>query len=196
MEFFRDIRLKAGNSILSRKLEKVRRKVSFTDINRIKTIGIAWDASRTNDFVILSKFHQKMNERSISVSILGYYPGKELPNQYTALRYFTCIRKKEISIFYIPVSDEANTFINTKFDIMIDINFEKVFPLIYVSSLSRASFKVGLFDNESDTSVFDLMMELKKPVGVEDYLNNVIHYLEMIKSGSSEQAEINKYEKV
>jgi hypothetical protein len=27
------------------------------------------------------------------------------------------------------------------------------------------------------------MMELKSPVNVEDYLNQVIHYLEMINSG-------------
>ena len=97
----------------------------------------------------------------LTLMAVGVY-GKELPNQYTALRYFTCLRKKEISILYIPSSVEADTFINTKFDILIDINFEKIFPLVYVSSLSRASFKVGLFYNESDTSVFDLMMELKE----------------------------------
>jgi hypothetical protein len=189
MELFREFRLKTGNSILSKKSGKVRRKVFYTNINRIKTIGIVWDASKPEDFNSLSKFHQKMNERGINVTILGYYPGKELPNQYTALRYFTCMRNKEVSLFYVPVSNEAEKFINTMFDILIDINFEKVFPIHYISSLSKASFKVGLFDKESNNSTFDLMMELKKPVHVEDYLNNVIHYLEMINSGSSVQAD-------
>jgi hypothetical protein len=32
---------------------------------------------------------------------------------------------------------------------------------------------------------------LKKPVSIEDYLYNVIHYLEMIKSGTSGQADKN-----
>jgi len=191
MELFREIRLKMGNSILSGKLGKVRRKVFYTNISRIKNIGIAWDASKPEDFGSLSGFHQKMNERGINVTILGYYPGKELPNQYTALRYFSCIRNKEISFLYVPVSKEAETFINTMFDILIDINFEKVFPIYYISSLSKANFKVGLYDTESGNSTFDLMIELKKPVRVDDYLSNVVHYLEMINSGSSGQSDKN-----
>jgi hypothetical protein len=191
MELFSEIRLKTGSSILSKKLGKVRRKVFYTNISRIKSIGIVWDASKPEDFSNLSRFHQQMNERGINVNILGFYPGKELPNQYTALRYFSCFRKQEINFFYIPVSSETERFINTMFDILIDVNFEKTFPLYYISSLSKASFKVGLFDTEADSSTFDLMIELKKPVRVEEYLSNVVHYLEMINSGSTVQADKN-----
>lgn len=191
MELFSEIRLKTGNSILSKKLGKVRRRVFYSNISRIKSIGIVWDASKPEDFINLSRFHQQMNERGINVNILGYYPGKELPNQYTALRYFTCFRKQEINLFYVPISSETERFINTMFNVLININFEKSFPLCYISSLSKASFKVGLFDKEADSSTFDLMIELKKPVRIEEYLSNVVHYLEMINSGSSVQADKN-----
>ncbi|MCK7531678.1 MAG: hypothetical protein MZV63_11935 [Marinilabiliales bacterium] len=76
-----------------------------------------------------------MHERNIDVKIFGYYPGKELPDQYTAIRYLTCIRKNESKFFYIPVSTEADVFINTQFDILIDINFERLFPLQYITSI-------------------------------------------------------------
>jgi hypothetical protein len=33
------------------------------------------------------------------------------------------------------------------------------------------------------------MMELKKPVLIENYLNEIMHYLEMINSGSTVQAD-------
>ncbi len=192
MELFREFRLKIGDSILSKKIGKVRRKVFYTNISRIKSMGIAWDASKPEDFGSLSRFHQKMNERGINVTILGYYPGKELPNQYTALRYLSCIRNREVNFFYVPVSHEAETFMNNMFDILIDINFDKSFPIYYISSMSKASFKVGLFDAEANNSTFDLMIELKKPVRVEDYLANVVHYLEMINSGSSVQTDKNQ----
>jgi len=189
MELFRELRLKTGKSILSKKLVKVRRKVFYTNISRIKTIGIVWDATRTGDFGSLSKFNQKMNERGITVTILGYYPGKELPDQYTALRYLSFLRRKDINFFYIPVSQEADAFMNTMFDILIDINFEKLFPMSWVASLSIASFKVGLYDDEKNNSYFDLMIELKRPVSIEDYITNVMHYLEMINSGTKLQHE-------
>ena len=185
MEIFREIRLKIGNSILHKKTGKVKRKVFYSSINRIKNIGIIWDASRPEEFVDLSEFHQKMNERNIKVTILGYYPGKELPDKYTAQRFLSCIRSKEINFFYIPNSSDAEKFINTMFDILIDINFEKVFPIYYISSLSKASFKVGLFEQETNSNAFDLMIELKKPFSVKDYLSHVVHYLEMINSGQS-----------
>jgi len=184
MELFQDKRIKIGNSILSRRVAKAKRKVSFTNIDQVKDIGIVWDATNIKEFSFLSKFHQKMHERQIEVKIIGYYPGKELPDQYTALRYLSCIRRNEINLFYIPVSTESDFFIKKPFDVLIDINFNNVFPLTYVTSLSSARLKVGLFDAARDDSVFDLMIELKKPFFVEGYLNELIRYLEMIKSGS------------
>ncbi|MCU0460675.1 MAG: hypothetical protein MUF36_01475 [Bacteroidales bacterium] len=185
MELFENTRLKIGNSIFSKNILKAKRKVSYGGIHLIKKIGIVWDASKTGEFASLSKFHQKMQERNIDVKILGYYPGKELPDQLTAIRFLSCIKRKELNLFYIPVSTEADVFLRTKFDILIDINFDKVFPLQYITKLSTSSFKVGLFNSETDSSTFDLMMEIKKPVQVENYLTQVIHYLEKINSGST-----------
>ena len=46
-------------------------------------------------------------------------------------------------------------------------------------------FKVGLFESETTDTPFDLMMDIKNPVDVDNYLNQVIHYLEMINSDNS-----------
>jgi hypothetical protein len=185
MDLFESVRLKIGNSIFSKSIVKARRKVSYPGISQIKKIGIIWDASKTGEFSSLSKFHQRMHERNIDVKVFGYYPGKELPDQYTAIRFLTCMRRKDLNFFYIPASTEADVFMGTKFDILIDVNFDRLFPLQYITRLSAASFKVGLFYSETDSSTFDLMMEIRKPVKVDDYLTQVIHYLEMINSGSA-----------
>ena len=184
MELFNNIRLKIGKALLNQKMARTKRKVFYSNISLVKNIGIVWDASKTDDFAGLSRFYQKMRERNIEVKILGYFPGKNLPDQYTAIRYLTCIRKKEINFFYHPVSSETETFVRKKFDILICINFNKLFPLQYISSLSNAGFKVGLFESETVNPPFDLMMEVKNPVDVEYYLNQIIHYLEIINSGA------------
>lgn len=180
MELFKNIRLGIGQRMLHKKCAKAKRKVSYSNIDLVKKIGIVWDATQLNDFVSLSKFYQKMNERNVEVSIMGYFPGKVLPDQYTAIRYLTCIRREEVDFFYHPVSAESISFINNRFDVLIDLNFKDVLPLRYLTSLSNAAFKVGLF-NEKNDSLFDLMMELKKPVEVDNYLTQSLHYLEMIK---------------
>lgn len=116
---------------------------------------------------------------------MGYFPGKNLPNQLTAVRYLSIIKKEELNLFYHPVTSDTNNFVSKRFDVLIDMNFKKILPLRYISSLSNAGFKVGLFDSEAGNTPFDLMLDLKNPVNVEEYLNQVVHYLEMIKSGTS-----------
>jgi hypothetical protein len=189
MELLENIRLKIGNIILKNKLAHSKRKVRYSNMNQVKNIGIVWDASKTEEFASLSKFYQKMHESNIDVKILGYFSGKNLPNQYTAIRFLTCIRKNELNTFYYPVSSETSTFINNHFDILIDINFNKLLPLQYISSLSNAGFKVGLFEPENGNTPFDLMMEIKGPVNVENYLIQVMHYLEMINSGTVKKVD-------
>jgi hypothetical protein len=44
-------------------------------------------------------------------------------------------------------------------------------------------------DSRTRNQIFDLMIELKRPVRIDQYLDHVMHYLEMIKSESPEQVE-------
>jgi hypothetical protein len=184
MELFKNARLKIGKRLLKKKLARSKRKVYYSNISLVKKIGIVWDASKPEEFASLSRFHQKMNERNIEVKILGYFPGKELPDQLTAIRYLKCLRKKEINLFYQPVSSESEAFMNTRFDILIDINFKKLFPLQFISTLSVSGLKTGLFEPETTESPFDLMMEMKNPVDIDNYLSQVVQYLELINSGT------------
>ena len=189
MELFKNIRLKIGKLILSKNVARKKREVYYSNFKNVRNIGIVWDASRPAEFTSLNRFHQKMQDIKIDVTILGYFPGKNLPDQYTAIRYLRCIKKDELNSFYHPDSAEARSFINNQFDILIDINFENLVPLLYVTSLSRARLKVGLFDNNTTESPFDLMMEIKNPVDIDTYLIQVIQYLEMIKDKSKKSEE-------
>lgn len=186
---FKNLRLSRGKAILRKKMAKQKRVRFKGNISNAKTIGIVWDASNPDDFTVLSQFHQKMAERNIDVKILGYFPGKNLPDKLTAIRYLTCLKKDEINITYRPDSREADKFINTHFDILIEINFKDIFPLRYISYLSLAGFRVGIFDSRSANSPFDLMMEFNKTTDIGTYLFQVIHYLEMINTGSYKKAE-------
>ncbi len=132
MEFLKSLRLKIGMTMLERKLSRSKRKVTYSSMKEVKSIGIVWDASATSDFAGLSKFHQKMQERKIDVKILGFYTGKDLPNQYTAIRYLTCIKNNELNYFYIPESRETNSFLMYSFDVLIDINFKFIFYFFIV----------------------------------------------------------------
>ena len=185
MEMFRNFRLSRGKSVLRKKLSRLKRKKFRGNILSAKKLAILWGASRPDEFSVISQFHQKMTERNIETRVLGYYPEKQLPDKLTAVRFLTCLKPDDISFTYRPVSREANEFINTSFDILIDTNFKNVFPLEYISSLSVAGFKVGIFDNNYENAPFDLMIDVKKNSDLNNYLTEVVHYLEMINTANS-----------
>jgi hypothetical protein len=189
MELLESLRLNIGTAKLEKKLASTKRIKLFSNFAEVKRIGIVWDASNLEDFSKLSEFYQKMNSRNILVEILGYYKGKELPDKYTAVRYLKCFKNKDINIFYIPVANEVMEFINTPFDILIDLNFHKLFPLRYVSILSSAKLKVGLFEAVEEKSPFDLMMEIKNYSDIDNFITQAVYYLEMI-NGSENSSDI------
>lgn len=184
MEFFGKVRLNIGNSILRKRASRISRKVIYDGFAGIKKIGLVWDAVNPDDFQQISKFHQKMSERGIETSVFAFYAGKELPDKLTAIRFLTCLRKKDLNLYYIPVSGEAEEFIRKKFDVLIDLNFEETFPLKYITVLSASNFKVGIYNSTQGMRSYDLMMELKRPFTIEYYLTEVLNYLEMINPGS------------
>ena len=185
MELFENIRLKIGRAILSKKASSTRRNKFYSSISIVRKIGIIWDASNASEFKVLTKFHQKMHQRGIEVEILGYFPEKILPDQYTAVRYLSIIRRSELSYFYIPISKESKDFISVTFDVLIDVNTGKLLPLQYILEMSRAGLKVGLSESSVDDSPHDMIMNISPPVNIETYLNEVVEYLEMINSDKS-----------
>ena len=188
MELFGNLRVRAGKSMLAGKVAKIKRKPSYINFNSIKSIGIVWDASKTEEFAELTKFHQKMSEKNLEVKIFGYFPGKTLPDQYTAIRFLTCLKTQDIDFFYRPVSPETVAFTGHNFDVLIDLNFRQLFTLTYITSLSRAGLKVGLADTRPESSPFDLMISLNNNVTIERYLDQVLYYLDMINSESEKKA--------
>ena len=185
MEILENIRLKLGRFILTRKVSSMQRKKFYSNISTVRKIGIVWDASKIAEFSILSRFYQKMHERGINVMILGYFPGKDLPDQYTAQRYLSIVRRNELNLLYMPVSKESKDFIAEKYDVLININIGKVFPLQYILEMSQAGFKVGLYESSDKESPCDMMMDIRPPVNIDNYLNEVIEYLEMINAEKS-----------
>ena len=49
MELFKEFRLKIGKIILSKKVARNKREVSYSNFKNVKSIGIVWDASRPSN---------------------------------------------------------------------------------------------------------------------------------------------------
>jgi hypothetical protein len=183
MEFLGNLRLKVGRLILRRRMASVRRLQQRFDIEKVKKVGILWDASVEKDFQHLAALNRQLTEMDKSVEVLTWIPGKSVPDRLTGLTYMKFLRKGDMNWTFIPVSEDARTFMKTKFDLLIDINPSAHFHLIYITSVSPALMKVGpAVSDEPEKSPYDLMIKVPRPFSIALFLEQTMHYLSMISS--------------
>jgi hypothetical protein len=181
MELFRNARILAGNHMLAKKTLKLKRERRFLNLSEAKHLGIAWNITDPDDLPAISDFMLRMSERGIKVVVLGFFNGRELPDKLTAIRYLTCLKREDLSFWYIPISPEAGRFIEEKFDILIEICFMDSLPLRFVSTISRATLKVGpCFNGDKIRKHNDILIDVGQKPDVREYLKQAVIYLEMI----------------
>ena len=183
MELCKGTGLFIGKLIMKRRLKSIRRHKKFNNLHNAHKIGIVWDGSNTDDFEAITTFYQDMQKINIQVDIVCYFPKTVLPDKYTAIRYLSCIKKPDLNFFCIPRSDDINEFINTPYEILIDININNHFPIKFITVLSRAEFKVG--SESSDYSdMLDMTINISRKNDLVYYLEQVKYYLEMINTST------------
>ena len=78
----------------------------------------------------------------------------------------------------MPTINEARNFMNENFDILLDIIKDQEISQRFVLHYSKAYLKVGTYslDNEK---YYDMMID-QKGEDFEDYINQVVTYLNML----------------
>jgi hypothetical protein len=72
----------------------------------------------------------------------------------------------------------AEDFIHQKFDILIDLTGQKSFPLVYITALSEAAFKIGYSSNS--VNYFDLNIEFQVQPDADQLATQILYYLKRI----------------
>lgn len=181
MSFFKNIKLKLANRMLNAELKaKHLQKAPFKFMfDKIKTVGIVFDATNPEDFELVKRYVTYLREYSKKVKVLGYFNTKNIPSlTYSKLEYdfFTV---KDINWLYKPNSMVVNNFISDDFDLLLDLNVNDHFSIKYIAALSKAKFKVGKYvENEID--VYDMMIDADNTKTLKYFLRQVDTYIAML----------------
>ena len=81
----------------------------------------------------------------------------------------------------MPKNDYLNKFIDQEMDILIDLSRDDNFVVDYLTSLSKAKFKIGQF-NDDQQNRFDFMLKAKKEISFESFIDQILHYSMILKS--------------
>lgn len=171
------LKSRIANRILSSKLDSVNREKKVFNLDLASSAGILWEFDQKESFDLIEK---ELNKAGIKTNGLCYFPLKKavIPEGVTG---FT---RKETSWSEIPKTNLAEDFVRQKFDILIDLTVQKYFPVVYLTALSEAAFKVG-YSGEAE-NYFDLNIEFKEKPETGQLADQILYYLKRINKSTIE----------
>jgi hypothetical protein len=160
MKWADNIKARIGRQRLADMTGSAVRKINLCTISEAKNIGVIFDATEYISFEIVRDLVKQLSNNSISISVLGYVDSKKLIDHYLYRKGFDFFCRNDLNWYYKPVSSQTEQFMNEPFDILIDLSLDDQFPIQYIISASKATFKTGRY-SITDTSL-DFMIDIDK----------------------------------
>ncbi|MEN8225673.1 MAG: hypothetical protein ABFS05_09975 [Bacteroidota bacterium] len=174
-----NIRKTTGKLLLKREYANSFREKQICNILNAGSIGIVYFLPDEETYRKVSGYVKKLQDSGKNVKALGYVENKHLTGQFLPKLSYDFLYPTGISWNYKPNTTAARDFIDTEFDILIDLSTESLLPLLYITALSKAKFKAGL-QNDERAGYLDLMISLQKDEGLDELIVQIHHYLSIL----------------
>jgi len=175
VNFFKKIFYKIN---YSRKLSGVKKlKKNVKGFDRAKSFGILFDGTSDKDVKLIKNYVSNLKSKGKTVEMLGYINSK---NTNETAHYF--FSNEDLNWYSVPTSKQVEDFINKDFDIFMGLHTKSYEPLDYITALSKADFKIGMYRKAHD-EFYDLMVEgsqTKKMDNLSTLIDQVDHYVKII----------------
>jgi hypothetical protein len=154
----------------------------ITQTSEAKTIGLLFDATRTEARRVVEDFAQILRVRGKKVTLFAYFDSPEL-----ASFPFKTFKPKEVNWFGKPKCATVERFLAEPFDLLIGCWLGEHLALEWVASLSKATFKVMPFSE--DLNDFDLIIDTKNK-DLQQYISQVNYFIHRVNRNVSKDVEI------
>lgn len=176
-----------GDFQLKRESSQLERNRKDPDIHGPVKIGILYDATVKEDFMMVREFFRDLKECGKYPVSLGYIDFKEPLSFHPLARpeadYFL---KSQLNWFQKPACPVVDNFIKEPFDILINLTLKDTYPLDYIAALSRAGVKVGRA-NSAVSFCYDMSFFLEEGSDLQSFAYIIVHYLNQINANSTQR---------
>ncbi len=151
--------------LLNKQLEKTVRAAQFVNLEKVNKIGLLWHISETDAFHFITDYFQNKQVICRHLCYSGNHT-EEIANSFS---------DKDLNWLGFPKSGIVETFLQSDFDILINISVTNSFPLQVITALSGAKFKIG-WTLEAN-NYFDMTVDVSKNCNAKYLAEQQIFYL-------------------
>jgi hypothetical protein len=179
MQLMKTIKANTGRYFLRKRLRHFSRERKCNNLETAKTVGILFKTEGPASIESVKNFLNYLEQFKLQIYTLGFVDSKSIPESLLFSKGINLFSKKELGYWsMIPKTPVAEDFMEKPFDILIDLCTENTFPVEYISSLSKAKFKVGKFSMKNEA--YDMMFDIETGTSIEEYVGYLKTYLNML----------------
>lgn len=179
MSIVKKTQKKAGEYFLKKEFAAIERKRATVNFNEAETIALIFDATNKEEFELVKKYIKKLKENKRKVRAMGFYDGKEEPTLMSSKLEYDFFSRKQLKWYLKPNDPVVENFMLEPFDLLINLCMNYKTPLLYITALSRAKFKVGK-EHPKYAPYYDLMLNVDDATGLQNFITLAEKYLSMI----------------
>lgn len=179
MSIVKKTQKKAGEYFLKKEFAAIQRKKAAVNFEEAETIALIFDATNKEEFELVKKYIKKLKDNKRKVRAIGFYDGKEEPALMSSKLEYDFFSRKQLKWYLKPNDPIVENFILEPFDLLINLCMNYKTPLLYVTALSRAKFKVGK-QHPKYAPYYDLMLDVEDNVTLQNFISIAEKYLTMI----------------
>jgi hypothetical protein len=183
MNLINQIRLYFWTRNFEREVIKVQRNRGVFSLDTASSIGILFDATDQGTYDKVCEFIKSLQDKNKNVRAIAFIRAKAVPYYCIPKLSFDFFTNKDLNWYYKPIKKYIDEFIDQDFNLCINLDLNDDLPLKYISGLSRANLKVGVYQ-EKDMRYYDLMIHMEDRNDLDDYISQINHYLSVMKAPS------------
>lgn len=168
-----------GRFILNNKINNKKVQHQFISYDNAQEIGIVYNAENLNDEQKIQQFANELRSDGKKVFLLGYINQKELPYKRVPHISSEFYWREKLTFFYLPIPEKIGRFIDTKFDILLNIYHDDEVALKGISVLSKAQYRLGS-QMTLATQFFDMTIDTGNNKDVYYLAKQMEYYLKAI----------------
>ncbi|MCQ2342660.1 MAG: hypothetical protein MJZ75_04110 [Paludibacteraceae bacterium] len=153
------------------------RRPVYRDFAHLHTVLVLYESDYLERNTELKQVAKQWREQGKQVTIMGWCAKKEISSPILP---DSCVfGTRHINLLHAPKDTMAAELTKHPCELLIDLSDAECLPLRYAAMTAAADLKIGLHEQEG---LYDMVVSVPEDAAPEDKLNQVLHYLQIIKS--------------
>lgn len=179
MKTIQNIREKFAKSFLLKQINETKRNQKPINLENARTVALLYYLPDEATYKTMEIILAKINDLNLKVRVVAYTDQKFYPHYFIPKISQDILTAKDVNWRLQPQKPFVKEFIETEYDILIDLSLGDYLPLLYCAALSKAGLKVGRFQEDHEL-FYDLMIHAGPEETIDSFATKVIHYLSRI----------------